>query len=148
MDEIFIFKMSSLWILRDLESNCNLDQNSNFDLYCLHLCFIHLMKSHLNECRENWNNQESIKTTTPRQLSLIGLMSLKIAKFKCVVIKTRRDLHCYRVRLFRKSRTELLELQDRRLRLLPLEECESKVINGITTSQQNDPVSSESTSCV
>jgi hypothetical protein len=36
------------------------------------------MKSHLKECRENWNNNESIKTTTPRQLSSIGLMSLKI----------------------------------------------------------------------
>ncbi|XP_046647082.1 uncharacterized protein LOC124337084 [Daphnia pulicaria] len=65
-------------LIKDLESNCNLDQNSNFDLYCLNLCFIHLMKSHLNECRENWNNRESLKTTTPRRLSLIGLMSLKI----------------------------------------------------------------------
>lgn len=70
---------SLLGILRDLESNCNLDQNSNFDLYCLHLCFIHLMKSHLKERRENWNYHNSIKTTNaPRQLFLIGLMSLKI----------------------------------------------------------------------
>jgi hypothetical protein len=69
------------------------------------------------------------------------------AKFQCVVTKT-RDLHRNHVELFNESRTELLELQDRRLRLLPAEECESKVINVITTSQQNDPVSSESTSCV
>lgn len=37
------------------------------------------MKSHLKEYRENWNNHQSTtKSTTPRQLSLIGLMSLKI----------------------------------------------------------------------
>jgi hypothetical protein len=36
------------------------------------------MKSHLKECRQNWNNRQTTKTTTPRQLSLIGLMSLRI----------------------------------------------------------------------
>jgi hypothetical protein len=57
-------------------------------------------------------------------------------------------LHRKHVEVFHESRTELLELQDRRSRLLPAEECESKVIDVIRTSQQNDPVSSESTSCV
>ncbi|EFX73657.1 hypothetical protein DAPPUDRAFT_252924 [Daphnia pulex] len=70
------------------------------------------------------------------------------AKIQCVVTKT-RDLHRNHVELFHETRTELLELRDRRLRLLPTEECGSKVTNVITTSQQNDPVSSESTtSCV
>jgi hypothetical protein len=65
------------------------------------------------------------------------------AKFECVVIKT-RDLHWHHVKLFHESRTELLELRDRRLRRLPAEECESKV--HVVTISLNDSMKSESTS--
>lgn len=66
-----------LQILRKMKLSGHLDQDSNLDLYCLHLCFINLIKSHLKECRQNWNNRPSSKALTPLQLFHMGLMSLR-----------------------------------------------------------------------
>lgn len=57
-----------------------MEADSNVDMFCLHLCFMHLIQEELDEFRTSWNAHR-IRTAgnrTPKQLFVKGLHDLAV----------------------------------------------------------------------
>ena len=63
---------------RDLEEDNLLNPGSDVDIYCLLICFLHLVQEDLDLFRESWNRHKirTARNMSPHQLYVTGLHNL------------------------------------------------------------------------
>ena len=60
-----------------MEKEGSLDPASDIDVYCLHQCYMPLLKNSIKEMRLDWNENKAVSEMTPRALTFLGQLALK-----------------------------------------------------------------------
>lgn len=68
----------SMSIVSDLENQGSLDPKNELDLFCLHYCFLHILKEAIQTFAESWNLHgiATVRNKNPDLLFFLGLESL------------------------------------------------------------------------
>ncbi len=60
-----------------MEKERVMNPTSEIDMYCLHQCFMPLMKNLLKMWREDWNHNKTRSEMAPSALKIVGQLALR-----------------------------------------------------------------------